>query len=254
MELWVTWMLATGAADNVAELSGEPQGGLRILAGSLLAGVLGFTLAMWSNASAAVAGFVGALLAASTVVWLLVRRWESSRQPRGALAALWVFVALFVGAGLLSQATDLLPRLYDRVPPATLWVAGIGLVLIATSNGLVRLLLTVAGAPASEAEDEIRGGRLLGPLERLILFGLGIAGELTAAVIVIAAKSLLRFPEMAQRSRDGLTSDDGSEAGSPSTQAPLGIDRLTEYLVVGSLASWAIALGAVALYGVVVIS
>ena len=36
----------------------------------------------------------------------------------------------------------------------------------------------------------------LGPLERLFILGLGLAGNLTAAAIVVAAKGLLRFPEL----------------------------------------------------------
>ena len=47
----------------------------------------------------------------------------------------------------------------------------------------------------------LKGGRLLGPLERLLILGLGLAGEVTAASIVIAAKGLIRFPEL-QAERD----------------------------------------------------
>ena len=62
--------------------------------------------------------------------------------------------------------------------------------------------------PASEPQpsDQLRGGRLLGPMERVLILGLGLAGQLTAAGLVIAAKGLIRFPEL-QAKRDD--SDEG---------------------------------------------
>jgi len=66
--------------------------------------------------------------------------------------------------------------------------------------------------------------RLLGPMERLFILGLGLAGNLTAASIVIAAKGLLRFPEL--QSRLDQTR----------------IHRLTEYFLVGSFVSWLVPL------------
>ena len=85
------------------------------------------------------------------------------------------------------------------------------------------------GVPAADNEKSLKGGRLLGPMERLLIVGLGLAGHVTAASIVVAAKGLLRFPEL-QR---------GSGAGGPSD--------VTEYFLIGSFASWLLALGGVAL-------
>ena len=76
---------------------------------------------------------------------------------------------------------------------------------------------------------ELKGGRLLGPMERLLIVGLGLAGNLTAASIVVAAKGLLRFPELSSRKEQEQ------------------VHRLTEYFLVGSFVSWLLALGSLAL-------
>ena len=82
-------------------------------------------------------------------------------------------------------------------------------------------------------EGQLRGGRLLGPLERLFILGLGLAGQVTAASLVIAAKGLIRFPELQSSSR---ADDDGA--------APdMRIHALTQYFLVGSFVSWLVALG-----------
>ena len=76
---------------------------------------------------------------------------------------------------------------------------------------------------------EEEGGRLLGPMERLVILGLGLAGDYTAAGIVVAAKGLLRFPEL-QAARKEPT-----------------IAAVTEYFLVGSFTSWLLALGGIGL-------
>lgn len=114
-----------------------------------------------------------------------------------------------------------------------LLVAGVLLLQMATGNVIVRLVLRATGTvdpargAAHDATRTLKGGRLLGPMERLFIVGLGLAGHVTAASIVIAAKGLLRFPEL-QAKRDGVTG--------PS------IDEVTEYFLVGSFVSWSISL------------
>jgi hypothetical protein len=111
-------------------------------------------------------------------------------------------------------------------------VAGVVLALFATSNAIVRLVLTAAGTQFSPAEQRLRGGRIIGPIERVLIFGLGLAGEPTAAALVIGAKGLLRYPELS-----GLRADAGSSGSGHRT-----IDVVTEYLLIGSLTSWGLAL------------
>ena len=121
--------------------------------------------------------------------------------------------------------------LSDLGPERALLLIGVLLVQLSTGNVVVRLVLTATRTvnPArhggvGDPEMPLKGGRLLGPMERVVIVGLGVAGQLTAASIVIAAKGLLRFPE--------LSSDREQER----------IHRLTEYFLVGSFVSWLLAL------------
>jgi hypothetical protein len=118
-----------------------------------------------------------------------------------------------------------------------LMIVGVMLMQLVTGNQLVRLVLSSVGAvkPAGEPQpsDRLKGGRLLGPMERMLILGLGLAGQLAAATAVVAAKSIIRFPEInAQKAREN---------------GGIGIDEVTEYFLVGSFASWIVALGGLAL-------
>lgn len=139
-----------------------------------------------------------------------------------------------------------LPLLDASSDPGTvLLVSGLLLANLASANVVVRLVLVSVGAlrPVQQAElpstpqasDQLRGGRLLGPMERVLIIGLGLAGQLTAAGLVIAAKGLIRFPEL-QAKRD-----------ESSTVDAVGIDEVTEYFLVGSFVSWLVALVSLAL-------
>lgn len=119
----------------------------------------------------------------------------------------------------------------DRV----LMAIGVLVIQVSTANQLVRLILGSVGAvkPAGQpqASDQLKGGRLLGPMERLLIVGLGLAGQLALATAVVAAKSIIRFPEIsAKRDRDVV-----------------GIDEVTEYFLVGSFTSWIVAFAGLAL-------
>jgi hypothetical protein len=123
-------------------------------------------------------------------------------------------------------------------PNRLLMIVGVVLVQLATGNQLVRLVLGSVGAvkPVGQPQpsDRLKGGRLLGPMERLLILGLGLGGQLTMATAVVAAKSIIRFPEItAQRDKNGTPG--------------LGIDDVTEYFLVGSFASWILAFAGLAL-------
>jgi hypothetical protein len=143
-------------------------------------------------------------------------------------------------AGLVSQWASWVD-LPGLGPDRLLMVVGVVLLQLVTGNQLVRLVLSSVGAvkPAGQPQpsDRLKGGRLLGPMERLLILGLGLAGQLTAATAVVAAKSIIRFPEInAQKAREngGVGLD-------------IGIDDITEYFLVGSFASWILALSGLAL-------
>ncbi len=117
----------------------------------------------------------------------------------------------------------------SRWPAPDLIVAlGVVAAQLVTANITIRLLLDAVGVPAAGNEKKLKGGRVLGPMERILIVGLGGVHQLTAAGLVIAAKGLLRFPELQQAQKEG-----------PSD--------VTEYFLIGSFASWLIALGGAAL-------
>jgi hypothetical protein len=190
------------------------------------------------------------LAAVASVLWLvLCGRAERTGTKQGApLAVFGIAVTLLILlGGLASDVSGLVERWLNWVgldvsPGRVLMMLGVLLVQVATANQLVRLILGSVGAvkPVGEpqASDQLKGGRLLGPMERLLIVGLGLGGQLTMATAVVAAKSIIRFPEISA-SRDRKNG---------STER-VGIDDVTEYFLVGSFASWILAFGGLALVG-----
>ena len=70
-------------------------------------------------------------------------------------------------------------------------------------------------------EPDLKGGRLIGPLERVFVFAMMLAAAYTLVAAVFAAKGIVRFPEISR--------DDGSGSRA-------------EYFLVGSMVSWGLAL------------
>lgn len=200
-----------------------------------------------------------ALLAAAWVVLVF-------RSRRSGCGHVWPLLVLLGGAalgillaGAATRASGLLatwlrwsgwPALQELPPDRFLLLLGLFAVQFSTGNELVRLVLAAVGAirPQGEpqAADELRGGRLLGPMERIFILALSLAGQLTAAGLVITAKGLIRFPELSARRAD-LTA-----RGAATTKIKgIGIDRVTEYFLLGSFLSWLLAMAAV---GIVALS
>ena len=129
------------------------------------------------------------------------------------------------------------PALQGMSANRALLLAGAFLVQLSTGNVIVRLVLAATGTtnptygsePDPDPELRLKGGRLLGPMERVLILGLGLGGHLTAASVVVAAKGLLRFPELQSRREQAW------------------IHRLTEYFLVGSFVSWLVALSSLVL-------
>jgi hypothetical protein len=190
-----------------------------------------------------------AIAAAAAVAWVvLCARAERTGEHQGApLAVFGIAMGTLIMlsgwasdvAGLVSRwsAWVQLPAIGDVDPDRLLMVAGVVLLQVVTGNQLVRLILGSVGAVKPEGQpqpsDRLKGGRLLGPMERLLILGLGLAGQLAAATAVVAAKSIIRFPEInAQKAREN---------------GNIGLDDVVEYFLVGSFASWILALGGLAL-------
>jgi hypothetical protein len=64
---------------------------------------------------------------------------------------------------------------------------------------LTRSLFEQYGRAAPPAPDDLRVGRLIGILERLMIFGLALSGQYGAIGFVLTAKSIVRFKEMENR-------------------------------------------------------
>lgn len=253
------WLIGVGAAD-LARAGGRPlvvRGS--VVLGSVLVGVVAVAALTLLTGLTAPVDLV--VLAASLVFLGLWIRFSAQAASTGtghwpaliALAggAVWL-VALSGWASPAGGALEQwlvwadLPIVGEETSTArVLLVLGLLLVNLSTANVIVRLVLVSVGAMRPvhrlgedmepQPSDQLRGGRLLGPMERLLILGLGLAGQLTAAGLVIAGKGLIRFPEL-QSKRDDRTTVEG-----------VGIDEVTEYFLVGSFVSWLLALGSLAL-------
>ena len=82
---------------------------------------------------------------------------------------------------------------------------------------------TLQGAPTTSPPEVFRGGRYIGALERWLVLVLLPLGALPVVVALLAAKGIVRFPEVSKDADDGTTA---------------------EYFLVGTLTSFGIALAA----------
>lgn len=189
-----------------------------------------------------------AVVAVVVIAWgRVVREAFGRRRAEWALtllgSALFLAIVLSPAAGPVGGPfgdwLDALPwpRVADADPDLALLVLGGLLVQLSTGNVVVRLVLSATGTvnparPDHDVSVRLKGGRLLGPMERLVILGLGLAGHVTAASLVIAAKGLIRWPELQsfRHAHDGPT-----------------IDEVTEYFLVGSFVSWLVSLGTLVL-------
>ena len=247
------WLLGVGVSDLLRSVgqrqvrrAAVPVGAGTVVGVGLLAGLTGTADLLALVAS--VAPLAG---------WVLLSE-RSLRRGGGHARALLLLggtaVLLVATSGFASTPDGLLGRWLtwadlpfpgERPVAALLLVAGLSVVNLATGNVIVRLVLVSVGAmrPSSprggvggaQPSEKLKGGRLLGPMERIVILGLGLAGQITAASIVIAAKGLIRFPEL-QSAKDDATSVKGD-----------GIDEVTEYFLVGSFVSWLVAMTALVL-------
>jgi hypothetical protein len=240
------WLLSVGVADLVAGLSGEPMAGRRTTVAIASAVGLPVALAIVLGGTVGTIVLVSAVTAATAAGWLVLRTEPRTASGTRAVIALLYLLIVFVALSVISSVATFDPdsvaaRALERLPFTRLattpveevvFLAGVIVALFATSNAIVRLVLTAVGTQFSPAEQRLRGGRIIGPIERILIFGLALAGELTAAALVISAKGLLRYPELS-----GMRAEAGPGAVTSRT-----IDVVTEYLLIGSLTSWGLAL------------
>lgn len=233
-------LVAVGTADlAVGGLVGHPP---RRVGGGIAAGAAAAALAalaLHGRPLAAVAtGVVGAV---AVTAWILVRR--AGAPPALALASLpgVVLLAAVVTPAPTTRGgavATVLARLgVGTGAEQAVLALGVTLVLLATANAVVRLVLAAAGPDVARSEDRLQGGRLIGAVERLIVTGLAASGQPGAAALVVAAKAIVRFPELSSAARrdEGAAAADGTD--------PLArVDAVTEYFLLGSLTSLGVAL------------
>lgn len=144
------------------------------------------------------------------------------------LAAVAVIAALWPAAwaGGLWAAPGLIERLpfLARAPEAMALAAGLVGAVWAGGYAVRELMRGLKDLPDDpEADDSLpNGGQLIGRLERLMILMLMVAGQPEGIGLLIAAKSILRFNELAADASDR---------------------RASEYVIIGTLASFAWAIG-----------
>lgn len=102
---------------------------------------------------------------------------------------------------------------------AVLVLAGAFVAVFVGGAGIERLLAPFALKSAEGASDLDRAGRVIGWLERALLYGFVVGGSAGGAALVVAAKSLARLPSLSRE------------------------DRFAEYFLIGTLSSVLVAVG-----------
>lgn len=243
-------LLAVGLGDVARRALGgwlQVAVGIAVAAAVLVGAGLPFAL---PPAQLVIAGVVA-------VVWMLALRFADDRAS-GLWPALLLLGSVALGAvvGPWPDASGLLPpgvSLSRLDPRVVLTVVGVGVWLTSSANLVIRALLAAArGADplplprttarwvvqhgrrrpiVIERQDDamtasapsagaLLGGRIIGPLERLLIVLLALVGAPVLIAALIAAKGIVRYPE--------ISADRG--AGS----------KAEEFLI-GSLTSWALA-------------
>lgn len=76
-------------------------------------------------------------------------------------------------------------------------IAVMAVIVVFPGSRVVTGVLTKAGATCDDPDDQqLRGGRWIGRLERLAVFASLLAGFPEGVAIVLAVKSLARYPEL----------------------------------------------------------
>lgn len=186
------------------------------------------------------AGFWPAVALAALSIGAVV--WGGARDTAGLIGEMWTLrspfgevpfdlVVLALGAGVfLLESANLVVRaaldgehtwrpaeVSTPAPPSDATSAPVSTAANAGETAAVSAVIP------SDPRHGFKGGRLIGPLERVLVMILTLAAAYPVLAAMLAAKGIVRFPEI---SRDGET---GARA---------------EYFLVGSLVSWVIGLGA----------
>jgi hypothetical protein len=179
-------------------------------------------------------------------LWVLgTTTWRRSLAP-WALGLLGLAVATGIAlSAWIEQPAGWLQIWYENLDIAAvktapyeqfLMFAAAILFAVSSANVFVRSVLFSSGTVSVEGEETLKGGRIIGPIERSFILVMACLGQYLAIASVIAAKSILRFPEI------GATPPPSART-LISTRHRSGTQKKTaEYVLVGSFTSWALAL------------
>ena len=201
--------------------------------------------------------------AAAAAGWVAAMPIRNAAGPRVSLGLLGLAIAttLTLAYGppsngsngfLASVYTEIrLPALKSVTLTSTLSVIAVAIFLTASANLITRAALTLvkqdSAARSADSTDAkslhilergqsitsvwpegqvsaLKGGRFIGPLERLLIVAAALAGAPAVIVGLLAAKGIVRFPEIS------ANQDQGAAA---------------ETFLIGSLTSWAISAAAI---------
>jgi len=235
-------LLALTAADAMAGgLSGWPRSGGRAALGISVGVAVLVGSSFGFGAAPVLSGWLvfGVVALAGWVGLRSHRATEDTGWPLLWMALVWLGLLLGIPGELTLRPAWVetlqrspWPGLAGTPPEQLLFTAAAFAALTTTANGLVRTTLTLAGSNFQTAQSTLLGGRLIGVLERWLILGFVLAGEATAAALVVSAKSLVRFPELSAARDQG-----GDDEARPRT-----VDVVTEYFLLGSMTSWLLAL------------
>jgi hypothetical protein len=232
-------LVGLGLGDLV-RWSADPVGRLHALgaaaAGTTAVAAVAALSGMEGRSLALVVAIAFAILALWEAFDLLPARYAKPELALGLVAGL--IAVLTALAGSADPVEGDLARWYsglgfdftDRIP-VDQFLLGVGAcaLLLVTGNRIVRFALAATETSLPKGEGTMRGGRVLGPMERLIVAASIVSGAAAGAGFVIAAKGLLRFREI-QGSRD----DDPGRRG---RRVPTRVDEITEYFLIGTFTS-----------------
>lgn len=210
---------------------------------SSVAGVAAALLAAWGLGVDTVPAVITTAVLA---VFILAWSWACSSGKRSPTTTISVFAltaaVAFIFSGQLESFggefgvwySNLRWTALSSVPPGQV-AMGLAsfLFLTSSSNRVVSSVLQIAGTPVEKGEQRLKGGRLLGVMERWIVAGMVLAGEPAGAAVVFAAKGLLRFPTV----RDSADPDSIENIDEPGWTAA----EYSEYFLVGTFSSLLIA-------------
>jgi hypothetical protein len=161
-----------------------------------------------------------------------ITAWYATTAPGGAGIA-WTTALVTLGVVLfLLRSTNLLVRAaINSRAAARASSAAEGAGRPSLPSGAEGWRVRIGRRPVADVErvaasgrgaPQLVGGRVIGPIERLLLIGLGLAGGAAVIAALVAAKGVVRFPEIS---------------------AARGTGANAETFLVGSLTSWAVAAG-----------